>query len=171
MPGPQIIQTDSYSPLELFQLFLSSTVCQTIIRNSNTYAAKHLMTARRPRQDMSLKDLFSFISVVIYMDLMKLTSVADYWSWSRLYSVGFLASVMSCMKFQTISSALHLSDPKVDAENAKKKGTPAFDRLCKVKPLYDQIRDGCKSFYHHHQNTAVNERMGASKARIGLNQY
>ncbi|KTG01346.1 hypothetical protein cypCar_00047003 [Cyprinus carpio] len=129
------------------------------------------MTARRPRQDMSLKDLFSFISVVIYMGLVKLPSVADYWSGSRLYSVGFPAFVMSCRIFQTISSALHLSDPKVDAENAKKKGTPAFDRLCKVKPLYDQIRDGCKSFYHPHQNIAVDERMVASKARISLKQY
>ncbi|CAM4731032.1 unnamed protein product [Leuciscus chuanchicus] len=44
-------------------------------------------------------------------------------------------------KFQAVSSALHLSDPKVGTENAKNKGTPAFDRLCEVKPVYDQIRD------------------------------
>ncbi|CAM4685309.1 unnamed protein product [Leuciscus chuanchicus] len=48
---------------------------------------------------------------------------------------------MSCRKFQAVSSALHLSDPKVGTENAKNKGTPAFDRLCEVKPVYDQIRD------------------------------
>ncbi|KAL1258006.1 hypothetical protein QQF64_011250 [Cirrhinus molitorella] len=105
------------------------------------------MTARRPRQDLSQTDLFSFISIVICMGLVKLPSVADYWSGSRLYSIGFPASVMSCRKFHTVSSSLHLSNPKVDAENAKKKGTPAFDRLCKDKPLYDQIWDGCKSFY------------------------
>jgi len=76
------------------------------------------------------------------MGLVKLPSVSDYWNGSRLYGISFSASVMSCRIFQAVSSALHLSDPKVDAENAKNKGTPAFDCLCKVKPLYEQIREG-----------------------------
>ncbi|KAI2645260.1 PiggyBac transposable element-derived protein 4 [Labeo rohita] len=170
-PGPQVIQTDSYSPLELFQLFFSTSVCETIIQNSNTYAAGHVETARRLRQDMSLKDFFSFLSITLYMGVVKLPAVTDYWKGSRLYGLRFPSSVMSCRKFLAISSALHLSDPKVDAENEKKKGTPAFDRLCKLKPLYNQIREGCKSFYQPHQNIVIDERMVASKARISLKQY
>lgn len=79
--------------------------------------------------------MFSFIAVVIYMGLVKLPAVTDYWNGSRVYSISFPASVMSCRKFSAISSALHLSDAKVDAENLKKKGTAAYDRLCKLKPL------------------------------------
>ncbi len=108
------------------------------------------------------------------MSLVKLPAVTDYWNGSRLYSISFPASVMSCRKFNAISSALHLSDPKVDAENLKKKGTPAYDRLCKLKPLYDQLRDGCKSYFHPHKNISIDERMVAwtgLKARTGLKQY
>ncbi len=54
-PGPQLIPMESYSALELFQLYLSSSVCQTLIRNSNAYAAKNQDAVRKPWQDMSVK--------------------------------------------------------------------------------------------------------------------
>nr|XP_055068370.1 piggyBac transposable element-derived protein 4-like [Misgurnus anguillicaudatus] len=170
-PGPQMIPVESYSALELFQQFFSPLVCQTIAQNSNAYAAKNQDTARKPWQDMSVKDFFSYLSLVIYMGLVKVPGAKDYWNGSRLYTLGFPASVMSGRKFQAISSALHLSDPKEDAENMRKKGTPAYDRLGKLKPVYQQIRTACKTFFHPHQDIAVDERMVASKARIGLKQF
>ncbi len=120
-PGPQLIPMESYSALELFQLYLSSSICQTIIQNSNAYAAKNQDAVRKPWQDTSVKDLYSYLSVVIYMGLVKVPALTDYWNGSRLYRIGFPASVISGRKFHAISSALHLSDPKKDAENMKKR--------------------------------------------------
>ncbi|KAJ8271121.1 hypothetical protein GJAV_G00122980 [Gymnothorax javanicus] len=58
-----------------------------------------------------------------------------------------------------------------DAANEQRRGTPAYDRLAKTKPLYLEMRDACKRNYHPSQDIAIDERVVAFKAHIGLKQY
>ena len=50
-------------------------------------------------------------------------------------------------------------------------GQPGFDRLFPLKPLQDDILTVCRTNYHPHKNLSVDERMVATKARIGMKQY
>ncbi|XP_051977768.1 piggyBac transposable element-derived protein 4 isoform X1 [Xyrauchen texanus] len=169
-PGPQLISTTSYSPLQLFEFFFSTSVMQTIVRNSNAYGAK-CQDGKKPWQNFSMKDFRSYLALVIYMGLLKCSSSIDYWKKSEIYSLPFPAQIMSGKKFLTISRAFHISDPNEDEENDKKKGTPEYDCLFQIKPLYQHIREACKAYFHPFQNISIDERMVASKAKNTLQYF
>ncbi|KAJ8367578.1 hypothetical protein AAFF_G00314670 [Aldrovandia affinis] len=170
-PGPQLIGVATYTALQLFQLFFTNSVLQTIIQNTNEYASTHYSTPSKQWIDVTLQDMFTFMSLVIYMGLVKCSAFPDYWRGGDLYSLPFPSRVMTGQRFSMILRALHLSSSVEDAANEKRRGTAAFDRLSAIKPLYEEIREACKRNYHPSQTIAIDERMVASKARIGLKQY
>ncbi|XP_016390150.1 piggyBac transposable element-derived protein 4-like [Sinocyclocheilus rhinocerous] len=171
-PGAQLVMDRIYSPLQLFQLFFTGSVVDTIVKNTNTFAkirseaGKHFLWL-----PLKAEELYSYIALVIYMGLLGAKNIIDYWSGKEIYRLPFPKSVMSRSRFQAISWNLHLCDPEDDRENSQKKGTQAYDRLFKIKPLYNDIVSACKTYFHPDRQLAGDERMVATRARIGIKQY
>lgn len=171
VPGPQLNRTANYTPLELFQLFFSTTVIDTLVKHTNANGKKKKSDQQKPWVTVTKEDMYSFLSLVLYMGMVPLKAMTDFWKGSRLYSLPFPCSVMPSNRFLAISRSLHMNDPAVEAANDLKKGTPAYDKLCRIKPLYEQILAACYTFFHPYQHISVDERMVATKARIGLKRY
>ncbi|XP_075948068.1 uncharacterized protein LOC142950046 [Anarhichas minor] len=169
-PGPQLRRRATYTALRLFQLFFPNSTLQTIVQNTNDHGSTH-STASDPWIDLTLQDMFSFMSLVVYMGLVKCSALTDYWRGGELYGLPFPRRVMTCTRFLRICRALRLSSPAADAANEQKRGTVAFDPLCKIKPLYLEMRDACIRNYHPSQQIAIEEQIVASKAHFGPKQY
>uniref|UniRef100_A0A8C4RLY1 PiggyBac transposable element-derived protein domain-containing protein n=1 Tax=Erpetoichthys calabaricus TaxID=27687 RepID=A0A8C4RLY1_ERPCA len=171
-PGPQLIVSQSYSPLQLFQLFFSCNSVTTIVENTNKFACERSGMGKKYKWTLlSVPEFFGYIALVIYMGLFKASNLTNYWSIKRGYNFSFPSSVMSRDRFLAISWSLHLCDPSDDKKNQQKKGTDGFDCLFKVKHLHDELVSSCKSFYQPDRHLSIDERMVATKARIGLKQY
>lgn len=171
VPGPQLNRTASYTPLELFQLFFSTTVIDTLVKNTNAHAKRKYQGQKEKWRPVTKADMYSFLALVLYMGIVPLKTLKDFWKGSSLFRLPFPASVMSSRRFLAISRILHMNDPSVEAANDQKKGNSGYDKLCKIKPLYEQILAACYTFFHPYQHISIDERMVATKARIGLKQY
>ncbi|XP_041649204.1 piggyBac transposable element-derived protein 4-like [Cheilinus undulatus] len=158
-PGPKLIPTATYTVLQLFQLFFTNSVVQTIVTNTNEYGRAYYKTASNPWTDITLQDMFSFMALVIYMGIVKCSAFTDYWRGDKLYNLPFPQNVMSRNKFKRINQSLHMSSSADDAANDQQQGTTTYDRLCKIKPLYEELRAACKQNYHPAQAITVDERM------------
>ncbi|KAF7646266.1 hypothetical protein LDENG_00190600 [Lucifuga dentata] len=89
---------------------------------------------------------------------------------SMPYNFRFPREYITRDRFEAIFWSLHLCDI-TDKENQKKKGTTQYDRLLKIKPLYDQVLTACRAHYQPGREISIDERMIASKTRIRFRQY
>ncbi|KAK1803342.1 hypothetical protein P4O66_004131 [Electrophorus voltai] len=171
-PGVQLDFQKDYSPSEVFQLFCSQEVLLTLCNNTNTYAARRTERGmRRQWTDINADEMLRFISIVIYLGLMKPSAIRDLWRKDRLHSLPFPPSVRTGKQYEAISANLHMSDPAADAINDQLRGQPGYDCLFRLKPLMEQILTACQRYYQPHQNIAADERMVATKGRISMKQY
>uniref|UniRef100_A0A671UTR0 PiggyBac transposable element-derived protein domain-containing protein n=1 Tax=Sparus aurata TaxID=8175 RepID=A0A671UTR0_SPAAU len=171
-PGVQLETLSSYSPKDLFLLFFATDTVRTICSNTNKKAAeKKQLGCKYQWTDVEMEDLYKCFGLLAYMSLVSLPSLQDYWRQNHILSVPLPAKVMSRDRFRSILWNIHLSDPEEDVENERKKGTPGYDKLFRVRPLYDEILSACQAYYHPRRELAVDERMVATKAKTGMTQY
>lgn len=105
------------------------------------------------------------------LSLVHVHSKTDYWRSKWPYSFVFPKNTMSRNQFEPTFWFVHVSNVTEDEENRRKRGTPQFDRLFKIKMLYGEIGNACNSLNQLQQDITIGKRIMASKARIGLRQY
>ncbi len=171
-PGVQVNLHVAHSPLDYFKLYFSKDTMRTLCQNTNKYATKKQEMGKKYKwDDVDVEELYKFLGLLIYTALVPLPNLQDYWKQNHILSVTYPATVMTRDRFRALSWNIHLSDPEEDIKNDKKKGTPQYDKMFRLKPLADDIRDACQAHYQPRQELAVDERMVATKAKTGMTQY
>ena len=156
------------SPLEVFKLFFSDDLLDSIVEESNRYAAQVMGDERyREWTKITKEELKAFFGFSILMGIEKLPSVDDYWSKDPLLHYPPIADRIPRWRFREISRYLHF----VDNDNLAPRGDPAHDRLGKVRPLVDHLGSKFEALYEPSKHVAVDEAMIKFQGRSSLKQY
>nr|XP_055061721.1 piggyBac transposable element-derived protein 5-like isoform X4 [Misgurnus anguillicaudatus] len=167
-PGPKFVSKSCNNPLKFLRLFFVRKLLHGIVSNTNVYRKKYQRVGAQ-WDKICMKELKSFIALIIFMGLFKCSSLQDYWRESEFFGLCFPGRIMSYQRFLSIARTLHLSSSSEDEENKRRKGKSAYEHLGKIQPMYQVIREACKTYFHPFQNLTVNERMvPPSLNRMGL---
>ncbi|KAJ8367236.1 hypothetical protein AAFF_G00323820 [Aldrovandia affinis] len=171
-PGVQLNSAENHTPLDLFKLYVTRDAVNTLCENTNKQAAKaQAKGSKYTWTDVGVEEFYRYIGLLFYMAMVKLHDIRDYWRQNSIFSCPFPATIISRDRYRAISWNVHMSDPDKDQENDRRRGTPQYDKLFRLRPFMDTVQHACKTFFHPRRNISVDERMVAWKANSGMTQY
>lgn len=156
---PALGNLDIIEPINIFQLFFTDDMLEAISVNTNHYAAqkrveKGLGNMRgRAWKDTTSRDIKCWLGIVIYMRVVGLPAVRDYWSTDGLLPSHDICNYMSLTRWEDIKGYLHIASP--DAATHDPTGKKLWHQ--KIDPLLNQVRYAAQCYRIPSSNIAIDE--------------
>ena len=148
--GPSVVITAD--PLELFSQFFDNDVIDLLVRETNRYAAQ---CRGDNTWETNRQEIRAYLGFHILMGINKLPEVRDYWANDTRLHYAPIADKISRLRFEEISRYLHF----VDNTTLPLRGEEGYQRLQKVQPLIDAIRERCLNKYRPRAENSIDEAM------------
>ena len=160
IPGIKVRHTNGLAPFGFLKLFLTTTIMQTIIDETNRFG---LERHGDDREKLSDKDMWRVFALIILMALNKKSKITSYWSTNPNYHQPIFGNTLSRNRFLRILSCFHLVD------NSTR--TPTSPRLFKLGTVYQAIVDRFKAVYTPLRNISIDETLSHWRGRVSFRQY
>ncbi|XP_063400067.1 piggyBac transposable element-derived protein 4-like [Mytilus trossulus] len=169
------------SPADFFKLFctveLLTQICIATNNQARTLISAGTCTSYTYNggwELLTVNELLRFLGIVIYMSVVKLSTVDKYWSSDVLYkSCPVRDYVKEKIHCNTIiySSDLDVKSTYYD-DRLENTSLDDCDKLTRMRYLLDHIKEISQSLYFPHKDISADERMVASKHKYsGIRQF
>ena len=175
--GP-LIHDGTSKPGEIFDHMLTgdsidgdSDIIGVIVTETNRYADKFKTdfpekTAAKNWKPIDRNTMKAFFAIILFMGLMKLPTLAMYWSTHWLLNIG-MSDIMSRDDFLMIMKFLHCCNNSV----AIARGLPGYDRLYKIRKVSSMFVNNWKRCFYPAREISIDECIIGFKGRTFLKQY
>ena len=165
---------DNANFLDYVNLYLTDEIINKIVEETNRFANDFLMNLGNKRESSYLKlwenvthnEMKTFFGVLLLMGIIFKPSIRMYWSMDTIYSTPIFGQVMKRDRFELIMKFLHFNNNATyDPADENR------DRLHKVRPLLDSLRERCRKVYYPGKNLSVDESLVLFKGRLHFKQF
>ncbi|GBM24837.1 PiggyBac transposable element-derived protein 4 [Araneus ventricosus] len=159
------------SPFDYFKLLFSTSMCETIMINTNKYAEyvqkEKNVTDGKWKPIEHISEIWNFIAIILIMSIAKFPKMKNYWSTNPILGNEMIKNTMTRDRFMKILKYFHLSDREME----KVASDEEFYLMQKLDPLMTDMKKNFKSHFKPYQNMSVDEAMIKYKGRLGIIQY
>ncbi|XP_022805006.1 piggyBac transposable element-derived protein 4-like [Stylophora pistillata] len=157
-------------PLDYFVEFVDDDLWDLIVEETNRNAHQRLSNSPERLANfvpVTRAEIKAFFGVNIVTGIHSFPQLALYWSSDEYFGNQGIKKVMSKNRFEEISCYLNFSDSSVEPA----RGTPGFDRLYKIRRIFDSILGNCQTKFKPTKNLSVDEGMIGFRGRLSFRQY
>lgn len=174
--GKKFPEEKFQSAIDYFKLFFSEKLLQIVSDETNRYAEQffELRPVLSSKKSHSTewtptcpKEIIKFLGLILLMGHVDKDSIQDYWSTDELVETPIFRKIMARDRFKMVLKFLHFSNnsEKLNTDN------PFYDRLWKVREIFDLLNALYKEAYDPAENLAIDEVIVKFKGRVIFRQY
>lgn len=155
------------SAFSIFNLFFKE-ITRILLLETNRYFhqfSSHQDTPIKP-PDVPLEELYKFFALIIEMGHNQRDTIRDYWCEEEQYYTPFYHKTMLRERFFHILRFIHFSDNN----NAPNKQDSNYDKLWKIRNIFDKLNNKFGELYYPTEHIAIDEITGFKEREI-FRQY
>lgn len=160
-------------PEDFYNLLVPDSVFENIAIETNRYAAqtKEKLSSKNLIKkgsrllawtDTNKDEIKQFFGLILWMGIVKLPKLADYWSTDPMIAQSLPRTVMPRNRFEILLRMVHFSNN----ENQR-----PGDRLFKIRELVDTLNHNFETHYQPQENLCIDESLMPFRGRIIFRQY
>lgn len=160
---------DGSSPLSVFLLYFAEIIT-LLVFETNRYYQDYIDgfdEGPSPEPDVTEAEMFVFLALTIQMGHGVRDKLTDYWSTLDQLYTPFYGTMMKRDRYLHILRYLHFTDNKNEPDRTDE----AFDRLWKIRDLFEILNATFSKFYNPSENLAIDEVIVSFKGRVIFKQY
>lgn len=158
------------SPADFYHLLVTDEIFEMTADYTNSFAVKKMTgtdlatKSARIRQwtATSGPEIKRFFGLIIFMGVVKLPKISDYWSKDPVIGQNFPRTIMSRNRFELLLQMLHFS--RQDEENRS-------NRLHRIAKLLEIVNHNFQKYYTPAEEICIDESVVPFRGRIIFRQY
>jgi hypothetical protein len=129
---------------------------QLLVEETNRYYHQYLETVAEgcsPLPNITKPEMYLFVSIIVQMGPDQRDRLKDYWSTLEQFLMAFYRNTMKQDRLLCILRFLHFSDKK----NEPDKTDENYDRLWKIRTIFDKLNDAFAKYYSPTEHSVTDE--------------